>query len=236
MLVTQCSRCCFFVSENSACGFGYDTTLLDGKSVALGCCRDMRSISWLKRYVSDWKNKLDQETSLKIDTIVLFDDDRHRLDDLSKTINSNRYGDIIFHTIIADVTGSNNRLNTALNFVRSGCKQAIVDMSMEKESPVEIEDTIRRIHKQFVKSPFFLVVEAGNDIPDLFIAQQTICKDHRSIHWYCSETDVLSDGIFLSRGYGTIMSGSSSMTFTQRLRSVETEMEVELSRPLYESR
>jgi len=196
----------------------------------------MRSIAWLKRYVSGWKNKLDQETSLKIDAIVVFDDDRHRLDDLSKTIGSNRYGDIVSHTIIADVTGSHNRLNTALNFIRSGCKQVIVDMSTEKESPIEIEDTIYRINRQFVKSPFFLVVDAGKDIPDLFVAKQTIRKDHRSIHWYFSETDVLSDGIFLSRGYSTIMSGASSMTFTQRLRSVETEMEVELSRPLYESR
>jgi len=246
MITTGCNGCCFFVEKDSMKGCSLNQLCVssdDNSVVAPGYCRQCRSHQWAKKQKSNNPQDLLQavvrENALKFDMLVLFDEQRHSLEALQLTLDSDWYLQYANKIIIVDVTGFGDRKNIALKYLKTNKNTTpiIVDSSRLHESPDEKEDTISRISKQ-ITSPFFLVISAGNRVVNMdALATKVGVMPSRVIHWsfplLWGRTAVvpyeMDHGLFLTKPYLALNRSDVNKSFSQILRKEEEELKMRLS-------
>lgn len=220
----------------------------DGMVCALGYCRHCRSQKWrAKQNTNDTEKLLDllrQENQLskcQLELIVVFDEKLNTEEDLKKTICNQWYNPYVKKITIADITGFSNRKNIAVNFVKQNKLDIplFVNISAEKESPAEIENTIRRLSSN-IKQLYFLVVPAGSFIYDFHnLAEHISLATNRAIYWKLpipierSQTIVSFTpsvfGLYITKPYRRVIYNSQGKTFSQQTKDEEASTGIELS-------
>lgn len=245
MVTTDCERCCFFKQDDQGkgCAINQLCTVEDGQIFAPGYCRMCRSHKWVKQQDSTnlrvLCRRIMEERVLKFDMLILFDEARHNITDLERTLNSDWYIKYIQKIVIVDVTGFGDRQNLALRYLKSREHSVItvVDSSVAHESVHQQEETIRRVSIK-VTAPFFLVIPAGQKFNnfDLFATRVQYTLS-RVIHWsfplIAGTTTVIPQklhyGLFITAPYRALMKSPEAESFTQQLRKGEIETKMGLS-------
>jgi len=245
MITTNCEKCCFLKRDKSGngCILNQLCVTKNNQILAPGYCRLCRSHAWAKKQNTDQPKlllqKIIQENRLLFDLIVIFDENKNSLSQLNRTLGSDWYTENAGQVIIADVTGFGNRKNIALQYLnsREHTIKTVVDSSVENESSDQVEKTVRRISSK-IKSPFFLVVPAGNIINNMCLLTKTVqYKFSRVIHWSfpfeIGSTIIiprkLCYGLFITTPYEALIQLSEHKSFSDQIRKEEKEVGISLS-------
>lgn len=245
MIITGCEGCCFLQSDSNSkrCIVGQMCAIKDGQAFAPGYCRMCRSHSWAKKQdtteILELHKNVLNERELKFDMLVYFDEAVNTPKDLKRTLQSDWYIKYTSKVIIMDTTGFGNRKNIALQYIQTKKHPipVVVDSSVEHELLPQREATIRRVSKQ-VTSPFFLVITAGNVIDNFeMFAMDIKYVYNRVIHWSfphrIGNTTIflhkLSNGLFITAPYKSLVRLPKEKSFTQILATEEEETEMKLS-------
>jgi len=254
VLTTGCEGCCFLKQDTKGrgCGLHQLCVVKDNRIYAPGYCRLCRSRKWAEKHgttdIEQLCKHVIDECSLEFDMLVFFDESIHHITDLQRTLNSDWYLYYAKNIIIMDVTGFGKRNNSALQYLRSKSHivPTIVDSSVNHETSDQREATIRRLSKQ-VKSPFFLVIDAGTVLHNLDVFAKKIQNiPTRVIHWsfphMIGATTIVSHkldhGLFVTIPYRALTQSPEILpdqsivvkSFTEELRKEEIETSMGLSR------
>ncbi len=250
MITTDCNTCCFLKQsdQGKGCTLGQWCVTKDDKTNAPGYCRLCRSRKWYKKQdtvdMSTLCKKLTEENGLKFDMLVFFDEAENSIDDLKKTLDSHWYGEFAKKIIIVDTTGFGpNRENLAMQYLNSKEHSipTIVDSSVEHESSLDREETIRRISKQ-VMAPFFMALPAGMTVKNLDALNVMVQHmAYRVIHWSFVRvigatmlvSQKLYSGLFITKPYKNLMKIPEVESFTEQLQIEEDKTTIKLSLPCW---
>lgn len=180
-----------------------------------------------------------ERKSMQFDMLVCFDEAKNTIADLERTLGNDWYSAYARKIIIVDVTGFGKRQNLALQYLKSREHpvRTLVDSSSVYQNIDQRDDTIRRLSKQ-VKSPFFMVIPAGNTLFNLeSLAKMIQHISSRVIHWSfpfsLGSTAItpqqLHYGLFITAPYLALMKSPQVKSFTKELRREEEETGMGLS-------
>jgi hypothetical protein len=183
-------------------------------------------------------NAVVKENELKFDLLVFFDENFNSIADLERTLGTGWYIPYAERAIIIDVTGFGRRRNLALEYL--GHKHnidTVVDSSVNNESVLQREDTIKRIVNQ-VRSPFFMTIPAGNMVKNMdYLADHVKNVPSRVIQWsfpcVVGGTVIVPNkyqyGLFITKPYLALTKPLDSKSFSEELKKEENTTEMHLS-------
>jgi len=218
MIGTNCGNCCFLVQNANGigCAAGQFCNMNEMNQVVTpGFCRLKRSAKWKNRQLVGKSMEDCIETAyeemglLSFDMVVIFDEKMQAMENIQKTLDDSWYHDYCKHVLIADLTGTEDRKGTSVEYVKNYSGPTNIKTDCVIDPSESHPAAIRRVFKM-TNSNFVLVIPAGQWITGLERLSDHLSKGwSRAAFWHfpirCGETVLVEKypyyGLYLSQPY-----------------------------------
>lgn len=244
MIITPCSRCCFLKkdsNENPVCSDDQKINIINNIPCAFGFCRTFRTKEWASNKDKNQLIQLAHDSSKLIsDLIILFDSNNQTYTSIDKTL---RYMPKYLKNkiIIIDISGNKDKKKIAsdIEYIKTSrynvnnnmCLQKLMD-NCSNEPEIALRKSI-----QLIKSKYFLLLKAGQEISDFRNIKNNINDiKSRYLFWYFryEEKDVILTpknpvyGLYITSAYKKL-TANSNKSFLEIINKDENEMIISLS-------